>query len=307
LACALGWFGVGLGIAQLAAPARVARWIGLADDHRFLMRALGLRELASGIGVLNRTQPGWLWSRVAGDAMDLLLLGAALAAHGTDRNRVLAAAAAVTGVGALDVLAAQRLGPGRRTPKVHEHAVTINRSPAEVYGFWRDFRNLPRFMSHLESVRVIDDRRSHWIAVGPAGTRVEWDSEVTEDRPNQLLRWRSAPGADVENHGTVRFTQAPGGRGTELHVRLVYHPPAGMLGVALAKLFGEEPGQQIKGDLLRLKQVLETGEVVHSDSSIHRGMHPARPADRAAVRRRSRLIGGNRTPATEAAIEEGAL
>ena len=147
-----------------------------------------------------------------------------------------------------------------------------------AYGFWRRLENLPRFMEHLQAVRVIDDRRSHWRARAPAGTTVEWDAEIIEDRPNELIVWRSLDGADVPNTGSVRFTPAPGGRGTEVRVELRYDPPGGALGALVAKLFGEEPGQQVGGDLRRLKQVMETGEVVHSDASIHRGMHPARPS-----------------------------
>jgi uncharacterized membrane protein len=122
--------------------------------------------------------------------------------------------------------------------------------------------------------------RSHWRAKGPAGTGVEWDADITVDRPGETLAWQSREGADVPNSGSVTFSRAPGGRGTEIRVELRYHPPAGRFGAAIAKLFGEEPSQQIEGDLRRLKQVLETGEVVHSDASIHRGMHPARPPER---------------------------
>ena len=304
LARSLGWLSIGLGLAQLAAPDKGSRWIGLEGDHPVLMRGLGLREIACGIGILNRSGPGWLWSRVAGDTMDMLLLGAALAADGNDRGRVLSAAAGVFGVAALDVLAARRLEPDGRRPQVRERAVTINRPVEEVYRFWRDLNNLPRFMVHLESVRVIDERRSHWTAAGPAGTHYEWDSEITEERPDQLLRWRSVAGSEIENYGSVRFTRAPGGRGTEIHVRLMYHAPGGALGVGAARLFGRESGQQVKGDLARLKQVLETGEVVHSDSSIHRGMHPAQPSGRSVVRR---LLGRSSAPRrqpTAAPVEE---
>ena len=155
--------------------------------------------------------------------------------------------------------------------------MTINRSPEEIYHFWRDFQNLPRFMDHLESVDVLDERRSHWRAKAPAGKTVEWDAEIIEDRPNELIAWRSLENADVPNTGSVRFVPAPGGRGTEVHVELKYDPPGGAVGVAIAKLFGEEPNQQVATDLRRFKQVMETGEVVQSDASIHRGPHPARP------------------------------
>jgi len=157
-------------------------------------------------------------------------------------------------------------------------AITINSSPEEVYSFWRNFENLPRFMTHLESVRVMDQRRSYWKARAPLGATVEWVAEITDDRPDQLIAWRSLDGADVPNSGQVRFVPAPGRRGAEVHVELTYDPPGGVIGATLAKLFGEEPSQQVNGDLRRLKQMLEVGEVVHSDASIHPGLHPARPS-----------------------------
>jgi uncharacterized membrane protein len=146
-------------------------------------------------------------------------------------------------------------------------AITINKPSGEVYGYWHDFSKLPTFMWHLESVEPIDAKRSHWVAKGPVGTKVEWDAEITEDTPNDRIAWRSVEGAMVQNAGTVRFTEAPGDRGTEVHVELEYSPPGGVIGAAVAKLFGEEPTQQIKDDLRRFKQVLETGEVVVSDGS----------------------------------------
>lgn len=155
--------------------------------------------------------------------------------------------------------------------------ISINRPPETIYHFWRDLANLPRFMAHLESVTV-QNGTSTWRAKAPAGMTIEWQAEVTLDRPNQAIAWRSLEGASVPNRGVVRFAPAPGGRGTEVTVELKYDPPGGQLTAALAKLFGEEPGQQIAGDLRRLKQVLETGGLAHSDASIHRGMHAARPA-----------------------------
>ena len=158
-------------------------------------------------------------------------------------------------------------------------SITVNRSADEVYDFWRNFENLPRFMQHLESVQMTSDRRSHWKAKAPAGSTVEWDAELTEDRPNELIAWRSVEGADVPNAGVVRFVPAAGGRGTEIHVDLRYDPPAGKLGALFAKLFGEEPSQQVDGDLRRFKQVLEIGEVLYSDASIASGMRPAHPPE----------------------------
>jgi uncharacterized membrane protein len=146
--------------------------------------------------------------------------------------------------------------------------VTINRPRDEVYRFWRNFENFPRFMLHLESVTATGDRRSHWVAKAPAGTNVEWDAEIVTDRPGELLSWKSFAGSDVPNNGTVRFADAPGDRGTEVRVEVQYDPPVGSAGALIAKLFGEEPGQQIADDMRRFKQVMETGEVVRSDGSL---------------------------------------
>jgi len=158
-------------------------------------------------------------------------------------------------------------------------AVTIGRPIAEVYGFWRNFENLPRFMSHLESVQVLDERRSHWTALGPANMRVEWDAETVEDRPEDLISWRSLPGAQVDTAGYVRFRQAPRNRGTEVMVEMRYDPPGGVVGASIAKLFGESGQEVVNRDLQAFKNVLETGEVVHSDSSIYTRPHPARPPE----------------------------
>ena len=285
-AAALGWFSLGLGVAQLLAPQGIARLIGVSDSSRSraLLRVVGLREITCGIGLLsNPRAPAWAWARVAGDLMDVALLGTVIGASKSAAGRTLAAAAGVLAVSAADAQTARDLdrsrhgGESKRRGSHVSKAITINRSPDEVYRFWRDFENLPRFMAHLKSVQSVNGR-SHWQAKGPLGTTIEWDADVVEDRPNELISWRSVAGADVNNRGSVRFRAAPGGRGTEVVVELTYEPPAGSLGVAAAKLLGEEPAQQIAGDLRRLKQVLETGEVMHSDASIHRRMHAARPS-----------------------------
>jgi uncharacterized membrane protein len=139
----------------------------------------------------------------------------------------------------------------------------INRSPRELYDYWRNFENLPRIMHHLESVTVIDDRRSHWVTRAPsiAGGSVEWDAEITRDEPERLIEWRSLPGADVDNTGSIRFTPAPGDRGTAVRVEIKYLPPAGQIGRLVAKLFGEGPERQIREDLRDFKRTMETGEV----------------------------------------------
>ena len=142
-----------------------------------------------------------------------------------------------------------------------EKSVTINKSPEELYSFWRRFENLPRFMNHLESVTTAPGGRSHWVAKAPAGSTVEWDAEVYNEKEGELIAWRSLDGADVDNAGSVRFEQAAGGGGTTVRVTLRYDPPGGALGAAVAKLFGENPEQQIEEDLRRFKQVMETGEI----------------------------------------------
>ncbi|HEX7174661.1 MAG TPA: SRPBCC family protein [Pyrinomonadaceae bacterium] len=147
-----------------------------------------------------------------------------------------------------------------------EKSVTINRPPAELYSFWRNFENLPRFMNHLESVKVSGNDRSHWVAKGPAGTSVEWDAEVYNEKENELIAWRSLEGSEVANAGSVHFEKAAGGgRGTVVRVVLKYDPPAGKLGAAVAWLFGENPSQQIDEDLRRFKQLMETGETATTE------------------------------------------
>jgi uncharacterized membrane protein len=146
-------------------------------------------------------------------------------------------------------------------------SVTINRPRQEVYDFWRQLERLPEFMTYLKSVTTSRDGRSHWVAKAPGGS-VEWDAEVTEDRPGELLSWQSIDGSDVSNGGSVHFADAPGDRGTEVHVVMHYDPPGGTAGALIGKLFGEEPGQQLLDDLRRFKQVMETGEVVRSEGSL---------------------------------------
>lgn len=150
-----------------------------------------------------------------------------------------------------------------------ERAVTINRPIADVYAFWRNLTNLPRFMEHLQSVTQSTGKCSHWVAKAPAGMTVEWDAEIITERENELIAWKSLEGADVDNAGVVRFTKAPGDRGTEVHVTLRYNPPAGRVGALAAKLFGEEPQQQINEDLRRFKQVMETGEIATIKGQAH--------------------------------------
>lgn len=150
-----------------------------------------------------------------------------------------------------------------------EKTVTINKPIDELYRFWHDFENLPTFMKHLKSVTVQDNKRSHWVATAPLGASVEWDAEILEDRENEFISWASVEGADVENSGFVRFTKAPGNRGTEVKVVMEYSPPGGALTAAFAKLFGEEPEQQIGDNLRHFKMLMEAGEIATTEGQPH--------------------------------------
>lgn len=301
LSKAIGWFSIGLGTAQLLMPGVLSRLIGIRDrpTTRNIMRAMGLRELGHGAAILRQPDsPMALWSRVAGDALDLALLSAAMTRKKNDGERIAGAMAAVLGVAALDVVDSIRAGRvpeehqeparsvgeivGLKSPERNVHVsqtLTIKRPVEEVYEFWRDFKNLPRFMSHLESVEVLDGGRSYWKAKAPAGRSVEWNAELVADEPNERIEWRSLPGADISNSGVVSFRAAPGDRGTEVHVDLRYDPPAGKLGAAIAMIWGESPSQQVKDDLRAFKQVMETGEVVRSEGTL-RGRYLQHPAQR---------------------------
>lgn len=142
-----------------------------------------------------------------------------------------------------------------------EKTVAIMKDRQELYDFWRSLDNLPRFMRHLQSVTVTDANYSHWVAAAPLGKTVEWDAEVINEIPGELIAWRSVEGADIPNAGSVRFKTLPAGRGTQVTVNLEYDPPAGILGSIVAKLFGEEPNQQVRDDLRRFKNLMEAGEV----------------------------------------------
>ncbi|HWW61602.1 MAG TPA: SRPBCC family protein, partial [Thermoanaerobaculia bacterium] len=146
-----------------------------------------------------------------------------------------------------------------------EKTVTINAPPEQIYAFWRNFTNLPRFMENLESVEVLDGNRSRWVAKGPAGSKVDWVAEIINEIPNELIGWRSVEGSKVDNAGSVHFKPATGGRGTEVKVVLRYDPPAGVFGAVVSRLFGEDPAVNVQEDLRRLKMLLETGEIATTE------------------------------------------
>ena len=263
LITALGWLSIGLGLAQLVAPRGLARASGLRGVSPFWIRAIGLREMACGVGLLRgETRPAWRWSRIAGDAMDLSLLGAAMASRRHARTRLAATAAVVAGVTAIDYIASAQLAPRKLSelPAPGEEglalqkSVIVNRSADDCYRAWRDLENLPRFMPGLQSVQVIDARRSRWNSV-----EGEWIGELTDERPGQGMRWRAA-----ENHaetGALELSPAPGGRGTVVTMQLHMQAPAGKVGTAVAGLFSQAPAYKIETTLRRFKQWMETGEV----------------------------------------------
>ncbi|HEX8680607.1 MAG TPA: SRPBCC family protein, partial [Chthoniobacterales bacterium] len=203
----LGVFSLALGTAAIAAPRQVAKLIGV--KHRpELFYAGGAREILIGLGILaQRRKAPWLWSAAAGGVMDLSLLSLALNERGSDKERIQGAAGVVGAALVASVICALQHSRGSRPIQV-EKVIAIDRSTEELYRFWRQFENLPRFMRHLESVEVVGQTRSRWVAKGPAGTRVEWEAEVVDDRPDELISWRSLPGADVANSGSVRFERA---------------------------------------------------------------------------------------------------
>ncbi|MBB2908856.1 putative membrane protein [Streptosporangium becharense] len=276
LARALGWASLGLGAAQVAAPGAVGRLAGIGDSApvRGTVVLVGARELFHAMLLLGSRVPApWVWTRVAGDILDLTMLGRAVATRaGRRRLRVVAVTGAVAGIAAADLWTALRAsrrgvgGPDERAGNLYA-SITVNRPRQEVYRYWRDIENLPRFMIHLESVRVTGDGHSRWRVKAPANLTVEWDAEIVEDRPGEMLAWRSLPGSTVGSGGLVRFADAPGGRGTEVRVELRYDVPGGRIGLAVARLLGEHPEQQVRDDLRRFKQIVETGEVVRSEGS----------------------------------------
>lgn len=221
-----------------ATPTNVSsaeRWVSLVAGGYLTTCGLG----AKGPGLLSMLGGGYLLYRAAtGNCPAYQALGVSMSDSTAPKTAIAA-------------------GHGTRV----QHAVTVLKPAVEVYRYWRDFENLPRFMAHLVDVDTTADGKSHWKAEGPLGLKVEWDAELVSDIPNRVISWRSLPGADVDTAGSVRFEELPQGRGTEVRVELKYDPPGGKLGTAVASLFGKSPDQQIREDLRRFKQILEAGEI----------------------------------------------
>jgi uncharacterized membrane protein len=141
-------------------------------------------------------------------------------------------------------------------------SVTVNKPRAELYRYWHQVDHLPRFMKNVESIMLFEPNRSHWVVRGPMGAKVEWDAEIINEVENERIGWRSVEGSEVDNAGAVVFKDAPTGRGTEVSVHLLYNPPAGLVGAAWAKLAGADPEKEIKEDMIRFKELMETGRVI---------------------------------------------
>ena len=233
--------------------------------HRTLNRPEQRRRMAN-MGTIDRALAG--------------VLGAGLMGFGVTRRTLPSLISSVAGGGALLAMAATGYCPfyhalgidnahkGTAQPSDYYnegiHVVVsyvIAKPPEELFQFWRNFENLPRFMTHLKSVTCQGPTRSHWVARGPAGIDVEWDAEIINEEPNRLISWRTVGEADVDSAGTVLFVPTADERGTRVHVNLDYIPPAGRAGMAIAKIFGDDPAQLIRDDLRRFKQLMETGEI----------------------------------------------
>lgn len=215
----------------------VERWLSLAAGTGLAMYGLSRRRTA---GWMLTAIGGMLIQRGAtGHCHAYEALGINTAGTGDDTRRALGGAAGV-----------------------HvEESVTINRPIEELYRFWRNLENLPHFMHHLESVERVTDTLSRWRARGPAGKTIEWNAEIINEVPNQVIGWRSIEGSDVVSAGSVNFDDAGPGRGTQVRVRLQYSPPGGRIGATVARLFGRDAATEIRDDLRRFKQMVETGEV----------------------------------------------
>jgi uncharacterized membrane protein len=209
--------------------------VNVGHGERIASIAVGSGLLA--LGLLRRSRMGW----------SLAVTGAALLYRGLRGQ-----CATFQALG-IDRATDEQGRRGNLGVKV-ERTVLMEESAAKIYGFWRDFRNLPLIMPNLESVTVQSDTRSHWVVKGPMGARFEWDAEIINDKLHELIAWRTA-GSRVEHAGSVHFEAKPDG-GTMVRVSLQYHPPGGELTHMVAALFGEDPGVRIEEDLTRLKDAL---------------------------------------------------
>jgi len=232
------------------------RKVNVADAERWASALGGAAMMAAGVQRMSRERPV-AGAMLAAAASTLIYRGA------TGRCPVYSA----TGLSTADETSRRSLRGSSGV--LVEEAVTINSTAEELYRRWRDFERLPQFMKYVVSVRVLDQRHSHWVARAPAGRTVEWDAEIIMDEPNRLIGWRTLSGSDVLSAGSVHFEPAGPKRGTAVRVRMQYELPAGRAGAALAWILGHEPSQTIREDLRRFKQLVETGEVPTTHGQAH--------------------------------------
>lgn len=258
LAKALGWLSVGLGAAELAVPGRVSDLVGTRNNDP-LVRSIGAREVATGIAILKQPYSSkFLWGRVGGDLVNLALIGTAAKARGSRKRRLIAAAAAVGGVAALDVLCSARLT--RAAEPIHvTRSITIARPARELYDLWQEA--LPQIMAHFAHVYTSADDRSHWAMNLPGERTIQWESQVVERRPGEFMSWKSTDGAPVASEGSIRFSPAPRELGTEVTLDLSLHPPGGKARESILRTFDFVPGTIAEKALRRFKSLAETGEI----------------------------------------------
>jgi uncharacterized membrane protein len=260
--------------------------INVGQAERWLSMAAG--AMLAGLGLKRRDSIG---GSAALGAAALLYRGATGHCHVYDALGVNHSRSRGTGIVADKNSDTRRRLSGRRGIHVEE-SITINRPIAEVYRFWRNFENLPKFMEHLESVAVREEGVSHWVATGPAGSRVAWDARIINEIDNKLIGWQSLEGSTVATAGSVNFEETE--HGTRVRVHLQYEPPAGKLGAMVAKLFGEEPSQTIREDLRRFKRLFETGEIPTTEGQPSgrrtMAMHPSARKQRATSNGEQELL-----------------
>jgi uncharacterized membrane protein len=269
----LGFFSIGLGLSEIAATRSLSNLIGISDDHPQLLRAMGMREIVNGVGILSDPrEPRWVWSRVAGDVIDLTLLALAFASPRSRRGRLLAATAAVAGVSVLDVLCGRILSSSNGYRKVSrrwlsggrgiriQKSVSINRAAEELYRYCRDFSHLPRFIAGTESVTEIGNGQLRWRTRGPSGKPVESLFELVEDRANELISWRAAEPEVSPRGGSIRFIERPGGRGTIVRVEMLHRASRGRTD-SWIDMMRDRPAFHLAEGLRRFKALMETGEI----------------------------------------------
>ena len=260
IARGLGWFSLGLGLLETAATGPLARFLGA--ENKTLLRVYGAREITAGLGILASSQPAsWMWSRVAGDALDLAGLLRLLASPKAERANVVFATANVAAITALDVWCAWKLSRGAAKPHHVVKTITIGKPADELYEFWRDPQRLAQIMDHVATVTATGDRTTRWTLKNSLGPEISWESEFADEKPGEMLRWQSIPGGALESDGVVRFAPAPGDRGTEVTLNFRIQPPGGAAGNVVANALSLVPETLGLHALRRFKALAETGEI----------------------------------------------